>query len=316
MENVKVSMGGYRLEGEIKGDEIPIGFVNGLRRILLAEIPTVVLSDIQILENTTHMTHEMLRHRVEMIPVNVRPEEAAVVRDTKVELRFAAAPEERDIMATDFAVTGPRGSILLADRDLGEPIYFMTLKPNAAIHIKATLAVEPRGVSQVCVSAFKNHIDVEQAKTDKKLWIDNGGDPRVFDNFMVQRSYSRNEKTQRPNWFDLTVESIGVVPAPDLVKKAADVFKNKIIEWVKTPVMREEAGWYRMETEGETFTLGQLVQELMYQNPQVNFVSRDVGHPLIPKLVLRFNTQLPPDQVVAEVRDKAVGLCESILGSV
>jgi DNA-directed RNA polymerase subunit L len=316
MENVKVSLGGYRLEGEIQGDQIPIGFVNGLRRILLAEIPTVVLTDVQILDNTTHMTHEMIRHRIEMLPVNVRPEEAAVVRDTKIELRFAASPEEREITANDFVVTGPRANILLPDRDLGEPIYFMTLKPNTSIHIKATLGVETRGTSQVCVSAFKNHIDPEQAKTDRGLWIDNGGDPRVFDNFIVQRSYSRNKKTQRPNWFDITVESIGVVPAADLLKKAADVLKTKVLEWVKTPLLREEAGWYRMETEGETFTLGQLIQELMYQNEQVNFVSRDVGHPLVPKLVVRFNTPLPPDQVIAEVRDKAVALCESILGSV
>lgn len=316
MENVKVSLNGYRLEGEIQGDHIPIGFVNGLRRILLAEIPTVVLTDVQILENTTHMTHEMLRHRVEMLPVNVRPDEAAVIRDTKIELRFAASPEGRDITTNDFVVTGPRANVLLADRDLGEPIYFMTLKPNTAIHIKATLGIDPRGTSQVCVSAFKNHIDPEQAKTDRGLWIDNGGDPRIFDTFMIQRSYSRNKTTQRPNWFDITIESIGVVPAADLLKKAAEVLKNKVLEWVKTPVLREESGWYRMETEGETFTLGQFVQELMYQNEQVNFVWRDVGHPLVPKLTLRFNTQLPPEQVVEDVRSKAVALCESILGSV
>ena len=70
MENLKTSLNGFRLDAELK--TIHVSFVNGLRRILLSEIPVVVVSNIQILENTSSMTHEMIRHRVEMLPVNVR----------------------------------------------------------------------------------------------------------------------------------------------------------------------------------------------------------------------------------------------------
>jgi DNA-directed RNA polymerase I and III subunit RPAC1 len=72
MESFNLSLNGYRLDTEFKN--VPIAFVNGLRRILLAEIPTVVIRDVQILDNSTKMIHEMLKHRVEMLPVNVKPE--------------------------------------------------------------------------------------------------------------------------------------------------------------------------------------------------------------------------------------------------
>ena len=309
-----ISLNGYRLDMEFK--EVPIGFVNALRRICLADIPTVVLTNIQILENTTSMTHEMIRHRVEMLPIRVLPEEAAILRDTKVELRFLSAPTEREVTSDDFVVTGPRKEVLMHDRDLGTPMFFMLLKPGEALHIRATLGIQTTGASQVCVSTFKNHIDPQQAETDRKLYVETGGDPRVFDKFLIQRSYSKDE-TGRANWFDFAVESIGVAPAKDILTRAADILQGKITEWAKTPVMREENGWYRMETEGETFTVGQLVQELMYSGGLVEFVSRDVGHPLVPKLTIRFQTKtIQPEAVVEKCKAQALALCENVLKSV
>jgi DNA-directed RNA polymerase subunit L len=315
MENIRTSLNGYRLDGEFK--EVPIGFVNALRRICLADIPTVVLTNIQILENTTSMTHEMLQHRVEMLPVSALPEEAAILRDTKIELRFLAAPQEREVTSDDFVVVGPRKEILMHDRDLGTPMFFLKLKAGEALHIRATLGIQTTGASQVCISTFRNHIDSAQAETDRKLHIQNGGDPRIFDKYLIQRSYSKDPATLRANWFDFTLESIGVMPGRDILRRAADVLMGKITEWAKTPVLREENGWFRMETEGETFTVGQLIQELMYSGGLVEFVSRDVGHPLVPKLTIRFQTKtIQPEAVVEKAKAQALALCENVLKSV
>jgi hypothetical protein len=171
MESFKISLGGNRLETEFKN--VPIAFVNGLRRILLAEIPTVVIRDVQVIDNSTKMIHEMLKHRVEMLPINVKPDEGSIIRDTKIELRFLppATPdltrkEAVDVTSDDFTVDGPRKNVILKDRDLETPLYFMRLQPNESIHVKATLAVETKGASQVCVATFKNHIDEELAKLE------------------------------------------------------------------------------------------------------------------------------------------------------
>lgn len=323
MENVRTSLNGYRLDGELKN--VPVSFVNALRRILLSEIPVVTLSNVKILDNTTNMTHEMLKHRIEMLPVNVKPEEAAVIRDTKVSVRFMLSPDPREVLTSDFAVASPRGDILLQDRDLGTPLFFMALKANESLHAEATLAIAPTGMSHVCVSTFKNHIDPDVAKVDRDTFVAQAGDDpeaqreagRAFDAFHIQRSYSRNKETGRPDWFDFTVESIGVLDARDLVKRACEILKTKIEEWMKTPILREGEGWFRMETEGETFTLGQLVQELMYTAGLVEYVSRDIGHPLTPKLVVRFKTKtVQPEAVIERVKTEALTLCENVLKSV
>ena len=327
MESFTLSKNGYRLDTEFKN--VPVAFVNGLRRILLSEIPTVVIRDVQILDNSTKMIHEMLKHRVEMLPINVRPEEAAVIRDTKIELRYLppATPDLTrktavEITSDDFAIDGPRPGIILKDRDLDEPLYFMRLQPTESIHVKASLAVEMKGTSQVCVATFKNHIDEEIAKLDKDTFVAPAGDDdneramlaKIFDNYEIQRSYARDDEG-RPYWFDFAVESIGVTPAKDLLKQAAMIFKKKIETWCENPIQREEGDWYSIETEEEGHTIGALAQILIY-NQKVNYVSYRIVHPLLPKMIVRFCSKIAPEKVIEKFKTEAVALCESILKSV
>jgi DNA-directed RNA polymerase subunit L len=326
MESFTLSKNGYRLDTEFKN--VPVAFVNGLRRILLSEIPTVVIRDVQILDNSTKMIHEMLKHRVEMLPINVRPEEAAVIRDTKIELRYLppATPDLTrksavEITSDDFAIDGPRPGIILKDRDLDEPLYFMRLQPTESIHVKASLAVEMKGTSQVCVATFKNHIDQEIAKLDKDTFVATAGDDdneramlaKIFDNYEIQRSYARDDEG-RPYWFDFAVESIGVTPAKDLLKQAALIFKKKIETWCENPIQREEGDWYSIETEEEGHTIGALAQILIY-NQKVNYVSYRIVHPLLPKMIVRFSSKIAPEKVIEKFKTEAVALCESILKS-
>jgi hypothetical protein len=318
MENLKTSASGYTLTGELKN--VPVAFVNGLRRILLAEIPAVVLTNVEIVENTTKLTHEMLRLRVEQIPVNVLPSETGVIRDTKIELRFLPSPEPREILTTDFAIAGPRKEILLKDRDLETPGLFLNLGPNESLHLRASLGIETRGVVQ-CLATFKNHIDPERAKLDKDTWILEGNDPREFDNFHIQRSFAIND-AGRPYWFDLTVDSIGIQPAKELLKTACEIYKTKIEEFAALPIQRYDAGRYRMKMPGDPFTLGCLVQAILYDSVLADWVtymskSKDEHyHPLVPQLVVEFDSKLPPEKVVERFKQEALTLCENVLKSV
>lgn len=323
MENIRTSLNGYRLDAELK--DVPVSFVNSLRRILLAEIPTVVVSNVQIVQNTSAMTHEMVRHRMEMLPVNVKADEVAVVRDTKIEVRVVADKERREVTTDDFVATGSRADVLLKDRDLGTPLLFMVLKPGEEIHIRATLMIQNTKASQVCISTFKNHIDLDVAKIDRDTFVAQAGDDqnarreaaRVFDTFHIQRSFRRNKETGRPDWFDLTVESIGTTLARDLLKKAAQILLDKVNEFVKIPILREEEGWYRVEVPNETHTLGTLVQEVMYLSNMAEYISLDIGHPLIPKLVIRFQSKTSsPEDVIQRFHKEASSLCENVLNTV
>lgn len=316
LTNVRYSLNGYRLTCEFV--KVPVPFVNALRRILLAEIPTVVIRDVVIRENTSQMIHEMLKHRVEMLPIAVAGSEGDVIRDTKLTLRYMASPETREITSDDFVVAGPRSNVILRDRDLGTPLYFLTLKPNEALHIECGLGLAMTGASQVCVSTFRNHIDEERAKLDRDSFLlsRSGEDVRIFDNHLVQRSYARDEQ-DRPNHFDFTVESIGVQSAKDLFHAAATVLKKKVAEFVKLPVSKDDSGAYVVETTTEGHTLGALAQAILYDAPGlVDFVSYRIDHPLTAKLILQFRTKGKPEAVLERFRAEAEALCETVLQSV
>lgn len=318
VENVATSKKEFLLTAELK--HVPIAFANALRRISLAELPVVVPTDIEIVENTTHLSHEMLKHRVLMLPINVRPEEADVIRETRVEVRYHKLDAERVITTADFNVTGPRTNVLLLDRDLGTPLHFLTMKPGSSLHITFSLGVSrSKAASHVCVSTFRNHVDEEQAKTDRKLHIENGGDPRVFDNFLIQRSFAVNE-AGRPYWFDFTLESIGVLPAKDILRRSAVRLKEMVGDFVATATLEEEGetGWYRV-VYGEAnavHTVGQLAQEMLYPKKEVLFVGRDAGHPLVPQLTLRIHTDRDIKELLTTFQEEATELCENILSSV
>jgi DNA-directed RNA polymerase subunit L len=316
MENVRYSTNGYRLDCEFV--KVPIPFVNALRRILLAEIPTVVVRDVVIKENTSQMIHEMLKHRVEMLPIAVTAAEGDVIRDTKLTLRFLTSPDPREITSDDFVVAGPRKDIILRDRDLGTPMHFLNLRANEALHVECGLGLMQTGASQVCVSTFMNHIDKERAKLDRDSFIlgNEGQDVRIFDNHLIQRSYARDEH-DRPNHFDFALESIGVQPAKDLMKTAAEILKKKFTEFVKLPVSKDEAGMYVIETTTEGHTLGALAQCLLYEAAgTVDFVSYRIDHPLTAKLILQFRTKVKPEDVLERLLNEAVALCETVLRTV
>jgi DNA-directed RNA polymerase subunit L len=316
IDNVRESLNGYRLSFECI--KTPVPFVNALRRILLAEIPTVVIRDVVIRENSSQMIHEMLKHRVEMLPVNVKASEGDVIRDTKLMVRFMPGPESREVTTDDFVANGPRNTVLLRDRDLGTPLYFLTLKPNEALHIECGLGLAMTGASQVCVSTFRNHIDENRAKVDRDSFLlsRTGEDVRIFDNHLIQRSYARDEN-ERPNHFDFVVESIGVQSARDLVRTAVEVLKKKVTEFVKLPVSKDESGAYIVETTTEGHTLGALAQAILYEAAGlVEYVSYRIDHPLTAKLILQFRTKGKSDAVMERFQTEALALCETVLRGV
>ena len=80
----------------------PITFINGLRRILVGEyLPMVVLRDINILVNTTQMPHEMIKHRMELLPIIIDTDNAEVIKNALVELKCFPIPDKDRILTTD-----------------------------------------------------------------------------------------------------------------------------------------------------------------------------------------------------------------------
>jgi DNA-directed RNA polymerase subunit L len=260
----------------------------------------------------------MLKHRFEMLPVNVSPDDTATIREAMVELQIVANKEQKSVetITTDnFAIHSAREKILMRDRDLDTPILFLRVRPGEAVHIRGKLAVENEGVSQVCTIATGWHVDPELAKANRKIWVEEGKDPREFDNFYIQRSYSVDSKG-RPNWFDFKIESVGVLKAKDILSMAVSILRKRLDDYMKeavTYIRREQdEGSYTISLQQGGHTLGALLGEVIYSDQNTNFASYDIPHPLKPDMVIQMNTTKQPESILKTAREAIEEYCSVV----
>jgi DNA-directed RNA polymerase subunit L len=290
----------------------PLTFVNGMRRVMLSEIPTVVVRDVQILDNTTQMPHEMLKHRMEILPIDVKHTDSTIIRDATIELRYFPQKEDSLITTDDFSVESGRDNVIMRDRDLDTPLLFLRIRKGESVHVKAKLAVE-KG-SQVCTASMQFHIDPERAEKDKKKFVEADGDPRVFDNFYIQKSYSIDE-IGRPNWIDVSVESVGVLPPKDIMKLAVAEIRQQVDSWMSNAlekIAREGNNSYNVKLEQGGHTVGALLQEVIYHSKDANFVSYDIPHPMKKTMVLRWCSDKTPESLLKETQKTIHEYCDIV----
>ena len=316
IKSLKTTNNGRDLVAELV--YFPVGFVNALRRIVLSGIPTVVVRDVQILENTTQMPHEMMKHRMEMLPINVSPDESAIIKDAKIELRIMDNKDAKTVTTDDFTVESGREGILMKDPEFGEPCLFLKIRSGEKVYITGRLVVETEGVSQVETATTAWHIDPNLAKEQRKKWIEDHSEDkdaaRYFDNFQIQRCYSRDEKN-RPNWFDLQIKSVGVLKAREILSMAVQILRKRINDYITAALKNirheKDEGTYSILLDTGGHTVGVLMQEVIYQD-DVQFVSYDIPHPLKPEMVLRFNTKKAPEKILENAKKTIDEYCSVI----
>ena len=165
VQNIKTGNHGYELNCELLN--FPVGFVNALRRILITGIPRVVIRDVQILQNTSQIPHEMLKHRTERIPVNVQPSDSATIKDAKIEIRILENKVARTVTTDDFVVEAGREGLMMHDRDFDTPGLFLKLRAGEVVHVTGRLALDSENASHVCTATVKWHPEPERVKADR-----------------------------------------------------------------------------------------------------------------------------------------------------
>jgi DNA-directed RNA polymerase subunit L len=314
IENFKTANRGFELSCEFVN--FPISLVNALRRILLSNIPTVAIQNVEIIKNTSQLPHEMLKHRAEMLPINVLPSESAIIKDAKIEIRMLPQPHENGVYVTtdDFAVESSRSGILMRDRDIDEPMLFLRLRKGEEVHLKASLGVitETKHVGQICNASTYWKVDPEKAKTERKAFVEAGNDVREFDNFLVQKCFYTNEKGE-PYWISMSIESIGVMSAKNCLKMALDILRKNVNDYVTDAlqnIRREQEKTYSIVTKHGGHTIGSLIQQVIYNDKNTTYVSYDIMHPLKPDLKLQFCSDKSPESVLKTAKDSIEEYCD------
>jgi DNA-directed RNA polymerase subunit L len=249
-------------------DRINVSLANGLRRIILSDIPTLVFRTFPYAEckasittNTSRLHNEILKQRLSCIPIHIT-DPTFPHGDYTVEINATADGNEiRYITTKDFKVKNKTNGKYLTDVKVheifppnaitGDYIEFARLLP------KMTEYGEPEQLAMTCdldigapkedggfnvVSTCAYSMTMDPTKVDE-AW-------RIKEAELVKEGVatigSEEMKAQRKNWslldaqrhtkddsFDFVIETAGVFTNADIVSKAAQIMINKCTKFIR-----------------------------------------------------------------------------------
>jgi DNA-directed RNA polymerase subunit L len=109
------------------------------------------------------------------------------------------------------------------------------------------------------------------------------------------------------------VETIGVIPARELVRMAAKILKQKIGDYMEQAVSniaRHKDNEFSITLAMGGHTELAVLQEVLYSDMNVNFVSYDIPHPLKPDTLVRFHTKMNPETILKSAHAKLEEYCD------
>lgn len=248
--------------------QVPVQFVNGLRRILVGEMPQLVVGNVKFAKNTSRLTHDVVAQQLRQLPVKV------LANTPKWELLsltlHVVAERPRMVTSTDFGAP----DILLP----GFPI--VELQKGEELSLEASLEHVDNG--SLCCGNTSLRIrapeDDPVYAAEKKAWLEaNPKQEQLWENFHSQIAA---QKAAAP-FYELHVQSEGIVPARQLLFMAAQQLKNRISRWFLDA--GAQAGTGRI-TAPKDATVGYLVQRVLVQLGHT--AAYDEPHPLKPDSVL------------------------------
>lgn len=239
-----------------------VSIVNGLRRILLSNIPTVVFKTFpysenkcDITENTTRFNNEILKQRLSCIPihitdlsipldqylvkVNVKNESDLIEFVTTEDFKIINTTNDKEIAKSD------RDKIFPANKITGQHIDFCRLRPKLADNLEGeelafTCTMEIATASEnsmynaVSKAAYGNTIDPEAAHAawtikEKELQA-SGVEGQELAEAKQNWFLLEGQRHFKDNSFDFILESVGVYSNRDLMKMACEEMNKKLIK--------------------------------------------------------------------------------------
>ena len=249
-------------------DRINVSLANGLRRIILSDIPTFVFrvyphSECRstITVNTSRIHNQILNQRLSCIPIHITDPDFPH-QDYQLEVNVVAdASEIRYVTTKDFKMKNKVNGKYLTDvkvREIfkqneitGDFIEFARLLPKMSEYgepeqlaltcdLDIGAAREDGAFNVVCTCAYSMTMD--PSKVDE-AW-------RIKEAELVKEGIaaigSEEMKAQRKNWslldaqrytkddsFDFVVETVGVFTNAEIVHKAAQIMINKCTKFIR-----------------------------------------------------------------------------------
>jgi DNA-directed RNA polymerase subunit L len=283
---------------------INFSMANALRRVILTDIPIVAFKTFPHEENlsvfhtnTTRLNNEILRQRLECIPVYIKDPEINLdeleveinVKNIGNIMRTVTTKDFKikDLKTDRYLADNVRDSIFPPDNITGDHIIFCRLRPKISnevngeeLHITSKLSIQTAADS----GAYNSASACSYSYTPDKMKQDTEWQKRITslseeekdpENLMFLEQDWRNHGSQRfykDNYFDFIIESIGVYTGYELVSKACEIMISKL------QIFYEKAGASSIEItqadstmpwsldiklENESYTLGKVIEYTM-----------------------------------------------------
>lgn len=249
-----------QLKFTISGANVSI--VNGLRRILHSNIPTVVFKTFpyaenkcDITKNTTRFNNEILKQRLSCIPIHIT-DLSIPLEQYRVEVSVKNESDMMEFVTTeDFKIINTTNDkeIAKSDRDkifpqnkiTGQYIDFCRLRPRLADNLDGeelefTCTMEIATSSEnsmynvVSKAAYGNTLDPEAAHsawTNKEQeLLGSGVEGKELDEAKQNWYLLEAQRYFKANSFDFVVESVGVYSNRDLMKMSCEEMNKKLIK--------------------------------------------------------------------------------------
>lgn len=287
-------------------ENVNTSIANGLRRIILSEIPCVVfrtspyeknLVNIEI--NTSRMNNELIKQRLSCIPIHIK-DTAFPISEYVVEVDAYNNTEDvqyvttgnfkiRHVPSNTYLDDNKTREIFPKDNISGDFIDVIRLRPKISDtipgeHIKMSMkfdigtAKEDGAFNVVSTCTYASTPNKEEIE---KSWSVIEEEMKKTNKSEEEIAYAKKDwelldakRIVKPDSFDFTIESVGPFEETSIVKKAINVMKDKLAKFKQSI---SEDGVVSSSTttipnsfdillKGEDYTLGKVLEFILYRD--------------------------------------------------
>lgn len=344
---------------------IQVSYANTLRRLILTGVETIAFrsdmtstgstTDVEVKQNDTPMTNEMLADRIGLLPLCI-PDPLQWKEDRYLFVLNATGNKDNmtHVTASDFVVkefistedskeeyekqekkevTVQSATFFPPNPRTGQTCLIATLprvvgSAPQGIHIvaKATKGTgrEHARFSPVSQCSYEYTLDTNPVRQETMFtqWLASAKKigalekdserykelKREFNTMQIKRCFQINEKGE-PYSFDFTIETVGCLTVPYIVKRACEVGENMCSRYVnlqqgdvppEITITSSDSRiiGYDFLVRGHDHTLGNLLQTWLVENhiegtaePKITYAGYCVPHPLRDEMVLRIGVE-------------------------
>ncbi len=224
-------------------------FANGVRRAILADVPTLSVDSVRVIENSSVMFDEQIALRLGLVPLTTpddyRPDDEVTLA---IDVEGPATAYSGDLVSTDEQVQPADENVPIIELKEGQRLELeaearLGVGKDHAKH-QGGVAVGYRHLQRVEVVGETGEFEdddpemirgviEERAAEHAEDDVENGDlvPAESFDNDLAKRYPGKETEVEDvPNAFVFSVESDGSIPVDELVLKAVDSLESRANE--------------------------------------------------------------------------------------